>query len=85
MTKDEFIENYGNVRVSFHSYYKHLFTFTGITEDGYEVVIQVGGNSDDIYRMEVSPDYLETVAGLDPISGLVYDEIGDEIESFHYH
>lgn len=81
MTKDEFIEKYGNVQVKFSRYYKYMFTFEGALDDGSVVEVECGGNSDDIYRFEVIPDAVETVAGLDPIVGIVYKD-RQEIEGF---
>ena len=49
MTYDEFEEEYGEVEVSFSSYYKYQFTWTN--DDG--LVVGYGGSADDIYRYNV--------------------------------
>jgi hypothetical protein len=69
MSKAEFLEKYGDVQVEFSSYYKYSFTFIGTAEDGAAVSVSVGGNADDIYRMEVVATYPETVRDLDAYSG----------------
>lgn len=82
MTKEEFIEKYGAVKVKFSSYYKFSFTFAGILDNGYMIMVSVGGNSDDIYRMEVIADFEETVESLDPYTGGVLNN-GIEVEGFY--
>lgn len=82
MTKEEFIEKYGRAKVKFSSYYKFIFVFAGMVDADTMVVVNVGGNSDDIYRMEVSAGVEETIADLDPISGDVWKD-GIAVESFY--
>jgi hypothetical protein len=48
------IELYGSVPLYFGHYYKYAFTFYGVAEDGATVSITIGGNHDDIYRLEVN-------------------------------
>lgn len=62
------MNKYGDVDVKFSSYYKYTFTFTG-EFDGGVVLVEVGGDSSDIYRMEVCSDSSESVGGLDPCYG----------------
>jgi hypothetical protein len=81
MTQQEFIEKYGNVYVRFDSYYKYSFTFKGVTADGTAVYVEVGGNPDAVYSLEVDVDAVETVSGLDPYAGRVYKD-GVEVDSF---
>ena len=50
------------------SYYKYTFTFVGEYEGEY-ISIGVGGQSDDIYRFEVSAGYKETIESLQPYEG----------------
>lgn len=56
MTKQEFLERCKGTGVSFSSYYKYTFTFTGTTEQGEQVVAGFGGNADDIYRANINKD-----------------------------
>ena len=82
MTKEEFIEKYGDVEVSFSSYYKFTFTYKAILEDGSTVFVDFGANSEDIYRHEVTSTGVETIKALDPYAGSVYKD-GIEVESFY--
>jgi len=52
MTKQEFLEQYGDTVVTFSGYYKYVFTFK--SQDGLE--IHAGGNSSDIYRCRIRPE-----------------------------
>lgn len=61
MTIKEVIKKYGNVPLLFSGYYKYRFGFKGTAKDGAEIYVSYGGNSDDIYRYNVSrnkPEYL---------------------------
>ncbi len=49
MNAQEFIDTYGNEKVQFNSYWKYTFTFCNLN-----VLVSIGGNSDDIYRLDVS-------------------------------
>lgn len=83
MTREEFIEKYGDVKVKFSNYYKYTFTYTGTLPDGGKISICDGGNSDDIYRYEVVPDREEKVSFIHPFSGSVYDKDGQKIDAFY--
>lgn len=69
VTKDEFLEKFGNIQVQFKRYFKYEFEYIGVTEDGDNISVMVGGNSDDIYDHEVVPNTYVSVASLDPMSG----------------
>lgn len=81
MTKQEFMNKYGDVEVKFSSYYKYTFTFTG-EFDGGVVIVDVGGDSSDIYRMEVCSGLSESVGGLDPCYGS-FAKSGGVVDSFY--
>jgi hypothetical protein len=72
LTYKEFIEMYGDVMMSFRSYYKYTFYFTGKTADGNTINASYGGSADDIYRYEVdtTPKSLRV---LEPNSAYVED------------
>lgn len=55
ITKEELIQKYGEVELKFEYYYKYCFNFKAELEN---MVFNgtVGGNSDDIYRYELSFD-----------------------------
>lgn len=82
MTKEEFIVKYGEVLVTFSSYYKFTFTYSGTLPDGKRLSVDVGGNSDDIYRDSVTAGQSVKIAHLYPYSGSVYDGT-TEVESFY--
>jgi len=82
ITRDEFLSRYGDVKVKFESYYKYVFSFSGKLEDGKIISVGLGGNSDDIYREEVSADDERTVSQLQPFMGSVF-ESGEEVDSFY--
>lgn len=83
MTKEDFMEQYGDVLVKFASYYKYTFTFTGkIDDDGNFIVVNVGGCHNDIYRMSVNAGAETTVSSLYPYVGTVYDQSGIELGGF---
>jgi len=82
MTKEEFMEKYGDVEVTFSYYYKYVFHYTGTLEDGSSIEVEYGGNPDDIYRFEACVGDVETVRGLEPFSGGVYKDY-QEIEGFY--
>lgn len=64
MTMKEFLDEYGNEKVSFLFYYKYSFTFQGVAEDCTEITITVGGSTDDIYKFDVKARELVTVKSL---------------------
>lgn len=82
MTREEFIEKYGSVIVSFESYYKYTFTYKADLEDGKVISVSYGGNGDEIYRHETSRDARITVRDLGPYAGAVYVN-GLETDSFY--
>lgn len=81
MTREEFYEKYGDVKVKFSSYYKYTFTYAATLPDGRRLTCDYGGNSDDIYRHEVAPEAEETVSELQPYAGVVYN--GENEEGFY--
>ena len=82
MTRQEFYEKYGSVKVKFLSYYKYTFTYAATLPDGKRLTCGYGGNGDDIYRHEVDADSEETVSSLKPHEGSVYQD-GNEVEYFY--
>lgn len=82
MTREEFYARYGDVELTFSSYYKYTFTYTATLPDGRYLEVLCGGNSDDIYLSKVHYCSVETVLSLQPYSGCVY--LGAEkMESFY--
>lgn len=59
MTKEQFLEKYGDVPLKFSSYYKHTFVYRGFTKDETEViVVNVDCDEDQAYHWEVDADEL---------------------------
>lgn len=83
MTQEEFYEKYGDVKVKFSDYYKYTFNFVGELPDGGKISVGCGGNSDDIYKFDVSADNEESVGGLYPYTGVVLDKNGQVIDEFY--
>ena len=83
LTREQFYEKYGDVQITFMSYYKYVFTYLGITSEGCTLVCGCGGNSDSIYRHNVQANRLETVRELQPFSaevtrdGIVVETMND--------
>ena len=50
------MKEYGNDVVCFQTYYKYVFTYFGIANDGTELRVNFGGISDDIYKYEVNAE-----------------------------
>lgn len=65
ITREEILEKYGNIQVEFSHYYKYTFTFVGELENGEEVYVDVGGNSENIYKEEVSDGQMYYISELD--------------------
>lgn len=82
MTKEEFIEKYGNVEVKFSSYYKYVFTYEAILPDSKVISVGYGGGGEDIYRHEVESGKKVTIGLLCPHMGSVCEN-GKDIESFY--
>lgn len=53
MTKEQVMETYGDVPLTFVYYYKYTFAFAGEAPDGDMVTMMYGGDRDDIYKYEV--------------------------------
>jgi len=62
MNKQEILAAYGTVPVKFRRYYKYVFTFGGLAEDGAQITICIGGMADDIYKQTIHNDEETTLA-----------------------
>jgi len=82
ITSEEFLEKYGNVKVAFQSYYKYIFTFTGTTQEGYDISVSAGGSEESIYIFAVESDSHYQIRDLSPYCGEVKDREGRTIEDF---
>lgn len=82
LTREEFLEKYGNVEVKFDYYYKYEFMFVGEV-NGTPIKVGIGGTADDIYRMDVSFDETSTVRALGPFKGECGEDSFFEIPDFY--
>jgi hypothetical protein len=80
---DQFMEMYGDTMMSFVSYYKYTFHFTGKTADGKTINASYGGSSEDIYRYDVSviPVPLKII---EPLDATVCDVDDNKIHQLEY-
>ncbi len=51
---EEVVSKYGEVLVTFSSYYKYSFSFGADIEDGIHIGLSIGESADDIYRLSVN-------------------------------
>jgi hypothetical protein len=84
MTYDEFIEKYGDVVVTFSSYYKYCFRYKAVLENDCQLIVEIGGDADDIYRLEVMAGDSYTVSELQPNGGWMNDQSGFTVETFYF-
>lgn len=82
MTKKDFFEKYGDVKVKFSSYYKYIFYYVAELPDGSRITCGYGGCGEDIYRYQVDSDDEMTISYLEPNFGVVSKD-GVKIESFY--
>lgn len=83
MTKECFLELYGNEKLTFSNYYKYVFTFKCPLENGNVLCCECGGSSEDIYRFGVNTDTEYNLYELDPFSGTIFDSDGGIVHSFY--
>lgn len=83
ITREEFYEKYGDVKVKFVSYYKYTFTYAATLPDDKMLFCEYGGNSDDIYKLCVGANEEISVIGLQPFSGYVQNEDRTIIDEFY--
>ena len=82
ITRDEFLERYGDVIVTFTKYHKWMFTYEAELPDGKTISVDIGGNPDDIYRDEIKSGESYPISGLWPTCGTVKDKAGNDCEWF---
>lgn len=85
MSYEEFIEKYGDIEVTFSSYYKYYFRYSAVVEDGNELIVEIGGDADDIYRMTVGSNDSATIRDLDLSNAWIADKRGIILESFYFN
>lgn len=85
MSYDEFIEKYGDVVVTFSSYYKYCFRYKAVLESGETIIVSIGGDTDDIYRWEIQNNESLTIRELEPNYGWLNDKDDVCIETFIFN
>lgn len=91
MKKEQAKELYESVskrlKLSFLSYYKYGFNFTGEVDD-VKVYVSYGGNSDDIYRFDVDANEFQAPDTFEKLMNDYYyvaiTKNGDKFEDYHY-
>jgi hypothetical protein len=83
MTKDDFMAKYGDVEVTFSSYYKYTFMYEAVLDNGHTLTVSIGGNADDIYRMDVANNETLSLYSLDPYAGEVTGSDGKIVDEFY--
>lgn len=77
ITKEEFIKKYGKVEVTFSSYYKYTFCFSGTLPNGDTILVGAGGDASDIYKWEVKANEKVTLEELESWILYIYDKTGE--------
>jgi hypothetical protein len=84
LTVEDFQKQYGDVDLTFDSYYKFTFTFAGTAPDGVRIAAGFGGNSDDIYREDVNNNEKRKLGAIEGTWYKVQAWRGDE-QIFDYY
>ena len=74
LTKEEFLERYGNILVKFESYYKYEFVFSAKLADNTKIEIIVGGTPEKIYKFTVNASDEVCIISLDFTAARIYYE-----------
>ena len=82
MKREEFIDKYGDVEVTFSSYYKYTFTYSAKIDDGKKLTAHYGGDADEIYKTSVASGEKVKIKDLYPYAAEIYKG-RKEIESFY--
>jgi hypothetical protein len=64
MEKKEILQKYGNCNLEFNCYSKYVFTFSGVAADGTQILANLGGSPEDIYRLNVEANEKVTLKSL---------------------
>lgn len=85
MTHEEMLEKYGDAEVEFVSYYKYSFHFEGKLSDGSIISCFVGGDSDDVYRFNVTAGKKVQIRKLDaPVNSVRVSKDGIEVDYYSF-
>ncbi len=81
MTKNEFVEKFGNIPVVFSYYYNYSFIFKGTLSNG-DIIECTRGGFADAYRFELTPDKPVLISELDPYTGNIIRN-GEILDDFY--
>lgn len=85
-TIQEVLQKYGETLVTFLSYSKYSFYFSGTANDGTIIGASIGGNADNIYRSSVNTDPI-TLNELNNKDEIIFlygkDNTGNELFSLY--
>jgi len=80
---NDFIKEYGNVLVTFSYYYKYSFHFSGVLDNGNEIIVSKGQNSDEIYKLLVLNNQTQTIKELNiDYASIKCPETRETLQSF---
>ena len=84
LTEEEMFEKYGDIELNFSHYHKYTFTYVGDDCHGKTFSALIGGNSDEVYNLEVSCDDVQSIRALYPFYLDVRDALtGEVIEQYN--
>lgn len=81
LTKNEMLQKYGDVELKFNYYYKFVFIFVADLGDNKKISVNVGGSSDEIYKLDVDAEEVYLLSNLS-IHALEVYENGIQIEEY---
>ena len=82
MTREEFLQKYGDVEVKFDYYYKYEFVYKGDV-DGVPISVSTGGTADEIYSMDVGTNDTAKISNLMPFKGTCGEDEFFEIPGYY--
>jgi hypothetical protein len=83
MTRDEFVDKYGHVQVTFTDFFKHTFNYRADLDDGSVLIAHYGGSVESLWGHEVGAGVKEALYSLAPYAAEVINSKGEEFEHFY--
>ena len=83
MSNEEFNERYSHIKLTFSHYWKYTFYYSGYAPDGTLITCGWGGDSDRIYRFEVTKDQIRNVSHYDEWMSVTATKDGETVYSFY--
>jgi len=79
MTREEALEFFKGVILTFDMYYKYKFTYSG-EKEGKRVMVTYGGDSSEIYRTEFGPTEIFSLYDGENNDSWYYKDFGDYVQ-----